>query len=343
MALNPTSAERRRELGQALLAAGLPNEARNVFEQALALDPAAPPPLEHALVVEAMSGLVAAKPLYRRALSQKGARFPSLFPLQAYDDWNEETAQTVLARCRAFRNIGLARSEILAEEAVALHRLDLNEELEILLGFDQLFKIQTLPVPPGYGDLNAFNRALATEIGDGALDYYEMPDSRSIRDAYRRNDMATTTDHACTALRAAVARAVADYMSELPKGRHVLTDMRPRKYHIGSWAVVSQGKGHHLPHTHPRAWINAVYYVERPPSARLPGGLGRLHVGPPAPSISGELTAWPQVQFDGEPGLLLIMPSYYFHWTKPTGLTERRICVAFDVVPMEWNETRGKS
>ena len=149
--------------------------------------------------------------------------------------------------------------------------------------------------------------------------------------------MATAMEPACVALRAAIERAVADYCAALPEAGHVLARTRPRDYRIGSWAVVSQGEGHHLPHIHPRGWINAVYYVERPPAARRPGGLGRLHVGPPAPSLTGDLTAWPQVQFDGEPGLLLIMPAYYYHWTTPTGLAERRICVAFDIMPVEWN------
>lgn len=333
----PLAARPHLELGKALLAAGRPAEACPAFERAQELDPAGTPPLEHALAVEAVSGLAAAKPLYGRALSQKGARFPSLTPLPDYGDWSADMARAALARCRDFRAIGIARPEILAAEAVALHRLGLNDQLAALLDFDRLFRIQTLPAPPGYDSLAAFNRALAAEIGGADLQYYDAPDDRSIRHARRRNDMTTTAEPACAALRAAVARAVAEYAAGLPESGHVVAEMRPAEYRIESWAVVSQGEGRHLPHIHPRGWINAVYYVERPPSAYLPGGLGRLHVGPPVPAPDGEPTAWPQVQFDGEPGLLLIMPAYYFHWTLPTGLAERRICVAFDVIPTVWN------
>jgi hypothetical protein len=32
-----------------------------------------------------------------------------------------------------------------------------------------------------------------------------------------------------------------------------------------------------------------------------------------------------------EPGMLLLFPSYYAHSTRPTGVDEARICIAFDV------------
>ncbi len=36
-----------------------------------------------------------------------------------------------------------------------------------------------------------------------------------------------------------------------------------------------------------------------------------------------------------EPGMLLLFPSYYAHWTHATGVAHSRISVAFDVIPAD--------
>jgi hypothetical protein len=36
-----------------------------------------------------------------------------------------------------------------------------------------------------------------------------------------------------------------------------------------------------------------------------------------------------------EPGTLVLMPGYFYHETRPMGIDQERICIAFDVSPIE--------
>jgi hypothetical protein len=104
---------------------------------------------------------------------------------------------------------------------------------------------------------------------------------------------------------------------------------------------VSDGASYDLSHIHTHAWASGVYYVVEPPTAREPGShQGWLHLGPPEERGVTAQQGWAERHIAPKPGRLVLMPGYFYHHTRPMGVDEERICVAFDVVPAEI-ATRG--
>ena len=109
---------------------------------------------------------------------------------------------------------------------------------------------------------------------------------------------------------------------------------RPACADLKTWASELHSDGFQSAHIHPAGWLSGVYYVTVPSvdtaSDAYAGAIefGLLSLGEGlGPSRSAQWRVMPQ------PALLLLFPSYFAHWTRPTGTKEPRISVAFDVVP----------
>jgi tetratricopeptide (TPR) repeat protein len=132
-----------------------------------------------------------------------------------------------------------------------------------------------------------------------------------------------------------IRTAVQDYIAD----RHTLADplvmtQRPKYAKLESWVSEVRGDGFQLPHIHASGWISGVYYVtipkvnmvRNPHAGAIEFGLLSFGPKPGAPPVA----RWRVMP---RPGLLLLFPSYFAHWTRRTETEEPRICVAFDVVP----------
>jgi tetratricopeptide (TPR) repeat protein len=131
-----------------------------------------------------------------------------------------------------------------------------------------------------------------------------------------------------------IRTAVEDYIAD----RHSFTDQsvmtqRPKNAELVSWAMEARGDGFQSPHIHPLGWISGVYYVTVPPAIAdgddYAGAIefGLLPLGDR--NTTSRRARWRVMP---RPGLLLLFPSYYTHWTRPTERKESRLCIAFDVV-----------
>lgn len=114
------------------------------------------------------------------------------------------------------------------------------------------------------------------------------------------------------------------YYARWAASDHPLAKVVPKDFTIGAWGLISRGKGHNVRHNHPRGWATGVYYP-----AGLAGDVtgGSLCIGgwsDPAPA------GWPTIEIRPEPEMLVLMPSYYVHWTRPLGGPGLRLAVAFD-------------
>jgi hypothetical protein len=101
---------------------------------------------------------------------------------------------------------------------------------------------------------------------------------------------------------------------------------------------VSGSKGHHVAHIHPKAWLSGVYYVVRPEISRERGDRGWLRIGAPQ-GLDATQSGWQQRMVEPEPGHLVLMPGYFYHGTEPLRVDQARICIAFDVMPLELSES----
>jgi hypothetical protein len=107
---------------------------------------------------------------------------------------------------------------------------------------------------------------------------------------------------------------------------HPLAGLAPKDVTLRAWAMIARAEGHNVRHVHPYGWVTAIYY----PMALPEGSIGgQLRVGgweDPAPP------GWPDVSIAPEPGLLVILPSWYVHWTEPTGAEGPRLAITTEAV-----------
>jgi hypothetical protein len=230
---------------------------------------------------------------------------------------------------------GAIFSSTISALAVGEARLGHKEEVQKLVNYDLLFRDFIMDPPSGYGRAD-FNRAFAAEIKSD-LTFYGEPAKRAIRNAWRHDSVMRSNQPACTAFTASIQREVLRYIADLPRWTgHPFLDSRPADFVLRGWAVVSDGKSHHKSHIHPFAWASGVYYVLEPPTSKEQcSDRGWLHIGPPENLGVFAEHGWAQRLIAPKAGRLVIMPGYFYHHTRPMGVDEERICVAFDVVPQE--------
>jgi tetratricopeptide (TPR) repeat protein len=241
-----------------------------------------------------------------------------------------DAAQALIAR-------GIRYAPVLAASALASAVLGDTQAAAALVDYDRFFRL--IPdVVPDNTDTDFFN-ALASEIKTG-LTFHDGAGTRAIRQAWRNDRVMESPLPACRAFAGEIRRQVARYIDALPASDHAFIAARPRDFDITAWAVLSHGEGHHIPHIHPKAWLSGVYYVVRPDIACAPGQRGWLRVGPPH-GLDHQTSGWQERLIAPGPGNLVLMPAYFFHETRPMGVDQERICIAFDVMPRELSMIAG--
>lgn len=133
---------------------------------------------------------------------------------------------------------------------------------------------------------------------------------------------------AVQALLREVRDETARYMRDWAARDHPLAGLMPRAFRMRSWGLVSRGSGYNERHMHHRGWVTGVYYPTTVPPGE-PGG--ELRVGCPE-EVGEGAPGWPDTAIRPEAGLLVMMPSYYTHWTAPLGREGLRTSIAFDLV-----------
>ena len=230
---------------------------------------------------------------------------------------------------------GVAYSLVIAALAIGEAHLGNRSAVQWLVDYEGLTRDYIMDAPDGY-DQTSFNGALADEIKSD-LRFYDAVPTKSIQHAWRQDGLIESRLPATRAWVQMVRREVDRYIAALPQiSDHPFLASRPNEYVIGAWAVVSDGESHHLSHVHPRAWLSGVFYVVRPAVSREPNSRrGWLEVGPPERYGVSEAHGWETWAIAPEPGRLVLMPGYFFHGTHPMGVNDERICIAFDVMPVE--------
>jgi hypothetical protein len=228
---------------------------------------------------------------------------------------------------------GAIFSPVIAALAQADALLGREAEARSLVDYDRFFRYYSMPVPNGMSTAD-FNRELAAEARSH-LQFYDAPSDRAIRKAWRNNTLLSPKFPVAWSLASALRDEVSSYVRKLPSDpNHPFLASRPAEFVIEGWSVVSSNDSHHEMHIHDKAWLSGVYYVVRPPVSMMEGSQrGWLRVGPPdgVPESAG----WDSRSIEPEPGKLVLMPGYFYHGTRPMGVEEERICIAFDVVPKE--------
>lgn len=242
--------------------------------------------------------------------------------------------EAVMAHARALIAHGAGFSTVIAALAIALARLRHDAELSPLVDYARLLMVCQLPEIEGWPAAR-LRAGLIAEILDDLTSYDEPPD-RAIRHAMRNDRLLDSATPVAAAFRTALKACVRAYVDKVPVGAHPLAAARPADWELEGWAVVSTEGSHHHSHIHPRAWMSGVCYLERPEFSRdVHAKHGWLRVAAPTHLGVPPEAPWPEQWIEPAVGRVVMMPAYFFHETYPLPGPERRICVAFDVVPRE--------
>ncbi|HEX8447996.1 MAG TPA: putative 2OG-Fe(II) oxygenase [Allosphingosinicella sp.] len=215
---------------------------------------------------------------------------------------------------------GLVNATMVHEYALALTRAGRLDDVARL--FDPERLLRAVHLEPG--DLaDAAERLLFAEERRGVW----QEKVQSVRNMTFVRKVQAMAD--ARPLLAAFERESAAYLDAWAGSDHPLAPLVPRAFEIQAWGLISRGEGYNERHVHRVGWATGVYY---PAGVEADGDRGALRVGPPE-SVEAGTKAWPAATIRPEKGLLVLMPSFYTHWTEPLGRPGLRLSVAFDLLP----------
>lgn len=205
--------------------------------------------------------------------------------------------------------------------AVAYAILGLPSDAMQIMNLEQFISITNIPQADGYA-------ALIDEIiANNTL----KPDpmyKATINGLQTDNIISNGTDHPMGALLQSLRLAVSDIVKNLPD------EVIPKCVQLNAWAVVYPGNGRQRAHYHPGAWLSGVYYVNVPKNISEDPYRGNLVIGALEQDDFTVEPPWGVRYIQPSAGKLVLFPAYFPHATIPTQSNENRICVAFNVVPV---------
>lgn len=199
--------------------------------------------------------------------------------------------------------------------------------------FDELVRSYRIEVPHGWPDLPAYLADLQEALVDLHGSLRTHPFEQSIRGGSQTTQHLEAAPHpAVRAFFAAIDAPIRGYLSALGETHAPLKARNTGEYAIaGAWSVLLGRGGSHVDHVHTEGWLSSAFYVDVPSTAGQPGRQGWLRFGQPPFRTRPPLDADHYVR--PLPGTLVLFPSYLWHGTVPFTADERRLTVAFDLLP----------
>jgi uncharacterized protein (TIGR02466 family) len=249
------------------------------------------------------------------------------------------TPENMIPICQAALERAPGHVQARYELAVTFAILGKPDAARQLIDIDKFVTVTVtdVPTPTGYADSAAFEAALAEEVlSDPTLQ--RDPVGNATRDGYHSLSLPKAGQRAVATLLEQVRLAVDSVEAELANARDddAFCALRPKRARLQAWSIVQPSDGHQMAHIHPAGWLSGVYYVKIPGKSGPEPRSGNLVLG--SIKYADIDPPWGLRDISPVPGRLVMFPSYVPHATIPTGSTDPRICIAFDVVPLK-NDT----
>lgn len=259
-------------------------------------------------------------------------RAPYAFSRMTRLDLHERRDRDLLDLADSALANGCADSSVLAGRYLALSGLSQTEAAAHVEAMGDFLWEGMLETPDGWPSLAAFNAALAEElVGHSGRKRPRQGSETGAR--WRIDDLWLHRSHIVpvlmTTLKARIEQAVAALMYR----DHLWCRARPANALLHAWSMTTHDDGFDAWHMHVRGWMSGVYYVQVPDHPDDPLS-GCIEFGcPEIPGLDRTFMG-ARRRIQPRPGQLLLFPSHLHHRTYPTASSERRISVAFDVVPL---------
>jgi hypothetical protein len=278
-------------------------------------------------------GFTQAAELIRQAGLRIGADVSSCALMRGGD------LRNAAAEYRELFAAGAATTKMVVNYMVCLSRLGEVAELAAVAAPERLFYRGQLHLPDGILTEPFLGRVAAALRS--AKERECNSKHRSGRELDRVHRTHLMDDPAIRELHWAIHAATAEYIERVSGAAHLISAWLPSRFGLQSWAMISEGIGHNVPHVHCGHWVSGVVYVEgEDPSLSGTDDAGLLRIGA---DLDGDPTClgWPDLAVAPVPGTIVLFPSFYTHWTVPLrrpGST--RISVAFNVVSARESNAR---
>jgi len=243
------------------------------------------------------------------------------------------------ARDAADRQIAISPGHIgaLSLKSVALQELGAVDAWREIVDLDRLIgRFDITPDPAQFPDSQTFNQALAAYCKAHPSLAYE-PSNNTTTLGWQTSDLAHDDEKVIAVLLSSIEDCVQAYLAARPiDPTHPYLGQRPRGWNYYLWGTVLGAQGHQVSHVHPDGWLSGVYYAAVPPS---------IDSDPNAESLNGWIEfgrsqAYPKAEvvpetktFEPVEGRLYLFPSYFYHRTIPFESDEKRVSLAFDLMP----------
>ena len=199
--------------------------------------------------------------------------------------------------------------------------------------YPNMVRSYEIETPKGWPTLAAYLADLAAVL-HVMHPYAQHPFHQSLRNGSQTMQSITgATEPALQAFFQVIDKPIHEHIAWLGKGSDPLRIRNTGDYLIdGAWSVSLRSGGFHKDHFHPQGWLSSAFYVEVPETALDAGDKqGWIRFGRPPISTNPPMEAGHEVR--PQPGRLVLFPSYMWHGTVPFSTEERRLTIAFDVIP----------
>ncbi|HEV7287042.1 2OG-Fe(II) oxygenase family protein [Sphingomonas sp.] len=291
---------------------------------------------------------LAARGKAQRRLGATDAAEQSLKEALAYDPHNKDACkrlaslhfdtgapERVLDEMAQLDAQGVGHSRLFAAQTLALAQLGRIDAAREQDGWNRFAYRGTLAPPAGWDRLDAFNAALAAELLNHRGLRYERYGTAS-RDSWRVDDPMTGRGPRIRELFTHIIGVIDRHVAEFPSEEsHPWLRARPGSATLHSGCVVTEHAGYEDWHMHQAGWLSGVYYVHVPaPVLNGTDERGCIEFGLPEDLAGTDCArSFGSKRVRPQPGMVLLFPSHCHHRTYPHGDVDRRICVAFDVLP----------
>ena len=334
--LKPDLAPAHHNLGSVLQSLGRFGEAAHCYRLALALRPAPEGERNLGVVLEQLGELDEAIAAFRRALRLRPG-WPDASSNLVHALFARRELGAAVAACETWLGRSPGSVEATALKALALNEFGDQAGARFLLDFDRLVQVIDFAAPPGYASLAEFNAALVRHVeSHPTLKVPPADDPTYHHPALQITEELLGESHGpMAALERLMREAIARYLARVPLDPpHPFLAHFPKRWALRAWATRLAGQGNLVPHIHLDGYLGGVYYPLLPEVVREPdhGETGWFELGRPPAALRCE--AEPIIRrIQPREGRMLVFPGYFFHSTVPFQSRERRISIAFDLVP----------
>jgi tetratricopeptide (TPR) repeat protein len=201
-----------------------------------------------------------------------------------------------------------------------------------LCDYGTFVRPHVIDTPDGWSSLPAYLGDLREAL-EGLHGLKTHPVGQSLRHGSQTSQsLKRSDDPAIKGFFQAIDGPIRRHMAALGKGRDPVRRRNSQKYAIsGIWSVRLKPGGFHVDHIHPQGWFSSACYIVVPQAVDGAGREGWIKFGEPGtPTVPPQ---GPEHYVKPQEGVLVLFPSYMWHGTVPFTSDERRMTVAFDVVP----------